>query len=48
MGEEKKKKKKTISERVLGHLTKEASKRQVGNLIGLNRNKAIQKEFDSV
>ena len=43
---EEKKKKKTTSQKVVGHLKKEASKRQVGNLLGLNRNAAVQKAFD--
>ena len=41
-----KKKKKTTSEKVVGHLKQEASKRNVGNLVGLNRNAAVQKAFD--
>ncbi len=43
---EEKKKKKTTSQKVVSHLKKEASKRQVGKIIGLNRNAAIQKAFD--
>ena len=43
---EEKKKKKTVSQKVVGHLKKEASKRQVGKVIGLGRNAAIQKAFD--
>ena len=41
-----KKKKETTSEKVVGHLKKEASKRKVGKLLGLNRNAAVQAAFD--
>ena len=47
----KKKPKKTLSQNVIGHLKKEASKRQIGKVIGLTRNqkteKAIQDAFGS-
>ena len=41
-----KKKKKTVSQKAVGHLRKEASKRKIGKIIGLDRNAAIQKAFD--
>ena len=43
---EEKKKKKTTSQKVVSHLKKEAGKRHIGNIIGVNRNKAIQAAFD--
>ncbi len=43
---DKKKKKKTLSQTVVGHLKKEASKRQIGKVIGLQRNADVQRAFD--
>jgi len=42
----KKKKKKTLSEKTVGTLKEQASKRKIGSLIGLDRNKALKDAFD--
>ncbi len=42
----KKKKEKTLSEKAVSGLQKEASKRKIGSLIGLDRNKALKDAFD--
>jgi hypothetical protein len=39
-------KKKTLSQKVVGHLKKEASKRKVGKVIGLTRNQQTQKAIE--
>ncbi len=41
----KKKKEKTLSEKAVSGLQKEASKRKIGNLIGLNRKNKLEQAF---
>ena len=43
----KKKKKKTLSEKTVGTLKDQASKRKIGSLLGLDRNKALEDAFKS-
>jgi len=43
----KKKKEKTLSEKAVSGLKKQASKRKIGSLIGLDRNKALEEAFKS-
>ena len=41
----KKKKENTLSEKAVSGLKKEASKRKIGSLIGLNRNNKLEQAF---